>query len=483
MLTMWVILGAVVWLPVLFFEMGRRSFVVLLVWLFIAPVVANFVELRGRDFFEPQEQQQQVRSGSSSTTVFESERNRMNLLLAPNRLLFGAFALVFLAKALLKKRRLGPFDRTEKWMGVFAVILLVNLFSGFDWIGARVVSDAFLVPFLAYFVIRRLITSDDRLSIFIKVLAYMSVYLILMALLQGLLSDIERVRGPFGHRDLLYIVIVAVFFIVLSNHLSGGKLDQALPLWLRWFVVYLTPVVVLLTWTRGNWLGFAFAVWVFTALSFRLINFRKGMRRVALTAMLLPIVVVGLQEFTPTEFVQDRVANTHNVYARLAAWQAILNSALENPIFGLGLRGSREVLSLTVARLEGSRNLSSTHNSFLALFGDLGAVGFLAYMAIVWSMAGMGMTLYKRGLQPRDRWRGVAIVSMLAAYLLPAIFSNILFSPAISHCYVFGFVGAVAGLSGSRVRQRTAHNVRYVPAFDGTSMRRQTAQKTSLPEH
>jgi O-antigen ligase len=305
-----------------------------------------------------------------------------------------------------------------------------------------------MVPFLAYFVGKRLTTNEQRLQKLIQVLGYTGAYLILMAVIQGALGKVERLSGPFGHRDSLYVVLVVVFFVVLTNLLTRrnrSEDSQVFSTGFSFFIVASIPIVVLLMWTRGDWIGFGFGLWVFFALSSQLLNFRRRLVFVALSAMLIPIVFVGAQEFA-TDFTMERVSNERNVYARLAAWQSIFNSVLDDPIFGNGLGNTEALLATQRSHFEGVKNLTSPHNSFLALLGDLGAIGLLAYLGLVASVFKMGLLLRRRGSRHRDRWRGVAVVSIMAAHLMAAFFNNMLFSPVISHVYVFAYLGAIAGL-------------------------------------
>src|SRR5688572_1410091 len=118
-----VILTLLVWIPVLFHEISRRGFVLILAWLFIAPVALNLLKQVGNSPLVEMGDRREAKSQeggylSSETNITARE------LLDPTRLLFSGFLLVFLVEAAVKRKRLGRFDTTEKFACVFSVILI-----------------------------------------------------------------------------------------------------------------------------------------------------------------------------------------------------------------------------------------------------------------------------------------------------------------------------------------------------------------------
>jgi hypothetical protein len=87
----------------------------------------------------------------------------------------------------------------------------------------------------------------------------------------------------------------------------------------------------------------------------------------------------------------------------------------------------------------------------LTFLAELGIVGLLTYLAIVTAIIRMGLRLYQQGMYARDRWHGVTVVAIMAAYLLPALVSNTLNSKELSHVYVYAFMGGIAGLYSQRL--------------------------------
>jgi hypothetical protein len=459
MVTTLAMLCALVWLLVLIYHIEHRGFVVFLCWLFIAPVAANLVNEPGTNpFFRRQRQWVAPVSEPNKSTKQEAAyitaptTTKLNELLEPTRLLFGVFFAVFLLQAVLKKRLL-PLDRAEIWMFAFSVVLVVGAFRSLRVAySMRMAVDAFIVPFLVYYTARRLVTSEDRLRKLTQVVGGVGFYVIGISLIERLTSSglYYRLGGPFLAPTPLYVVITLVFFIMLSEALGGERSRDGKQLFsrgIRLFVLWLAPVIVLLTWARATWLGLLVSVGIFLCMAARLTNLSRKLVVISLTLLLLAGGIIGLQTSASQEIVSERVTDkTQTIYARLGAWQLILQEVGKAPFFGIGLNDLRAVLSTTRIRVEGIKSEENPHNSFLSILAELGAGGLLTYLAIGVSILRMGLGLYREGTHVQDRWRGVMIVVTMAAYFVPALFVNSLYLPTSSNIYVYGFVGGIAGL-------------------------------------
>jgi O-antigen ligase len=171
---------------------------------------------------------------------------------------------------------------------------------------------------------------------------------------------------------------------------------------------------------------------------------------VGLALLVGPILALGLYEFTPREVVDSRLAATSTVYARLGAWKNIVDESFKSPITGIGLNNLRDVLSQRRITFEGIRSETHDHNSYLAMIAELGLFGLFAYLAMVASIIRMSLSVYHGSRSLQQRWLGVAVVSIMVAYLVAALFANTLYLPTVSHIYLYVFVGAVAGLYSRR---------------------------------
>lgn len=454
MLTVIVILCALIWLPILFHQITHRGLVVLLVWLFVAPVATNLVHGKTNPFFE------------SSTATWERGRTASVEVLSknpqditvfevvnrPTRLVFCLFIFVLLVDVLLKRKRVMSLDRTEICMVIFCLILLANIFMQSErlpW-SLRQATDGYAIPFFAYYVARRLVISEDGFFHLTRVLGYLGFYLIIIGLVERVAYPglVYRLRGPFGSENSYYYVLMVTFFAVLLSTICSRAIPeekQALHPCVRWFVLCLAPVIILLTWTRGNWVGFLMGAWVFLFLGYRLIRGSRKMGLVGIVLLLVPVMVLAVKALVADEYIAGRILSAGTVEFRLARWQVAMQEGAQHPIFGVGFQN----LQMLLGRKLGGRFASAAHahNLFVSTFAELGLVGLLAYLAILASVIGTGLTLYRRGRNSQDRWRGVAIIAVMVAFMIPGIFNMGGDSMSV---YAYFLVGGIAGLYSLR---------------------------------
>ena len=464
MLTILLLACVLVWTVLLFHHMISRGFTVLLIWLLIAPVASNvFIKPGSNPLFQtPSEydaKQVSDRMWRRSLLRGEStDRSTVNLqqLLEPTRTLLLAFFLVFILEALSKRQALGRCDTTELLMGAFCFIMLASIFLKSYHLNysMRIALDAFLVPFLTYFIVRRLVTQEGHFRQLIQVVGYLSVYLIVLGCIERLIhpDTFYRLGGPFREEGVFYIVLTAGYIISLLDACVSQSLPQMkpmLPRSIRCFVLGLAPVIILLTWERGNWVGFLMGVWGFVLLGYRLLNLPRKIVFLGLVLTLMPILVIGAVMLTPEEVITERVGRTKSISGRLETWRVTIEIGLKHPVLGIGFNNSGEALLENVLK-SGGVNYVSAHNSYLALFAEQGIVGLSIYLAMIASIILTGMRLYSSSVRVQDRWRGVAVIAMMISHLAPALFASKLHLPRPwNTILVYSFVGGIAGLYGS----------------------------------
>jgi O-antigen ligase len=462
MLTILLLLCALVWAALLFHHLALRGLTVLLIWLLIGPVASRvLLQPSQNPFFQTptyhearQEGKRLLKKAFRSGEFKASDTVNLTQLLEPTRTLLLAFFLVFFLNALAKRRPLGPFNSTELWMGAFLLISLTSIFlkSYQFFYSMRIVLDAFLVPFLTYFTARRLITQEVHLRQFIQVVGYLSVYLIGIAFIERLVYSYTfyRLGGPFHDEAILYIVLTVGFLIALLDSFTSRaqtETQAVLPWGIRWIVIGFAPIVILLTWERGNWVGFLMCIWGFFLLGYRLLNFSRKIIVIGLVLTLLPILATGIQALIPEDVVEERAGNAETIYGRLATWQVTIEEGLLHPVFGIGFDNMRYILGTRILIYENVRSYISVHNSYLALFAELGVVGLSIYLAMIASIIRMGGRLYRKGPRPQDRWRGVAVIAIMVAHLTPALFASKLHLPQPwNTILIYSFMGSIAGL-------------------------------------
>jgi O-antigen ligase len=153
-------------------------------------------------------------------------------------------------------------------------------------------------------------------------------------------------------------------------------------------------------------------------------------------------VLLGALEVSGTELFNERVANVNTIQMRFATYARVIEVGKGNPIFGIGLNNLRNVLHETFLR---QQTLGTPHNSYIAIFAELGGIALVAYFLIMSSLARAGLRIFQQELDAKDRWRGAVLLGMLTAYLIPSLFTHLAYHPTLIHIYMFVCAGAITG--------------------------------------
>ena len=451
-----------IWILVLSQQINRKGFLVLIIWLFIAPLISTIIK---QAVSEPAPEEpvmaEMQPSAPAKKVVLTESTTRLRDFTEPTRLLFGLFFVLFLLNMLLKKNPLsylGKYNRTEMYMGLFSIFLIVNatLMSKRPLYGLRTVCDAFIIPFIGYFLARRLVTNEGQLQKFVKIIGYMSTYVITIALIERMSHQelIYRISGPFPTPNTLYAVLAVSFFIILAElnnkeiRLKSNFISFSV---FRKCVLYLTPLVILLTLGRGNWVGFLLGLGAFIFMARKLTKFSTKVLAFGLLLLFASVMIIALPSLLPDDLVNKRVGNIQNINARLGAWFLIINEGFNHTVLGMGIHNLRYLLAETNFSSWSGHIVVTAHNSFLAITAELGITGLLMYSIVILSMLWAGMYQYRRGIDLQAKWRGIAVVSILIAYLTPAMFANTVYIDVpLHHVYAYAYAGAIVGVYKQR---------------------------------
>ena len=202
-------------------------------------------------------------------------------------------------------------------------------------------------------------------------------------------------------QDAFYCALAGVLFFSSAIWVTGR-----LRRFLFFFAGSLCGVALLLLSSRGAILAFG------AGLLFSLIALsRKGLVTRAISSVSFVLVsLVVLMLFTPAgnqvvqrfQFYGDKEAFNQ---VRRANFQTLaISTASQNPL-GLGWNGFSAITSNSL-----SEAVRSTHNMYLSLCLDIGWVGAIAYLAIIF-------IILKRALNPLAPLGNILVASVLVAYL------------------------------------------------------------------
>lgn len=202
--------------------------------------------------------------------------------------------------------------------------------------------------------------------------------------------------------------------------------------WLFFAVCCLLLTVLLLTFSRGGYLGLGVSLIVFFVLGWRYFgHLAKKFLAVSLTLVILVLLLVGWP--VVARLVSSFDLGEGSNLGRLAIWQDSWEVIKKDPLVGVGLGNYPAAVDFSGAY----RSAVTSHNLYLDIWAELGLLGLLAWLALVF-------TAVKEAYQARNQNPVVAfgVFSSLAYFSSHSFFETAIFNPT-----ALAFLMIVLGLA------------------------------------
>ena len=195
--------------------------------------------------------------------------------------------------------------------------------------------------------------------------------------------------------------------------------------WLRWLAALAVPSILavglLMSWSRGGWLGAAAGLtgmffflprkrWVGTVLVVLLavggiLALQGGLLPASITARL-----TDFTEYVSFEDVRgvDVTVENYAVLERMAHWQAALTMSNRSPWLGVGF-GNYAAAYAGSSLINWPYALGHAHNYYLNLLAELGVLGLLAYLAFWGAIIWLSIQVANR-LRGPHRWLALGLI-------------------------------------------------------------------------
>ncbi len=352
-------------------------------------------------------------------------------------------------------------ELSDVFVGIFMIIMLMGgiiSIGGTDSIKEAAIYTCFM---LIYFMIVTLINTREwlrRISIgFIASGTLTALY----GIYQKLSGNMEmgtmdkdvfgdlggRVTSTFENSNMLGVFIIMVFPFALSYVFSSKRAYMKLA---SLVCCGIMGICLIYTWSRGAWLGLILACFVFVLLyGHYLIPLLVPAGALGITLLWSKIGGNGLFKDLMTRFSSIiTMSDTSSVY-RLGIWRGSLKVATENWFTGIGV-GPEAFRKVYIKFAEsGIETAVHSHNLFLQIFIENGAVGFSVFVIAIMLCIGSGLALVRRSnsVTASEKAITVAAISGLLAALLQGMTDFIWFNYRI-----FFFFWLVAALISASAR-------------------------------
>lgn len=340
--------------------------------------------------------------------------------------------------------RLIPATPLNTSILVLLVMTGVSLFATFDIAFSTGKISGVLLGVLLFWAITRWMTTSDTLktgtAIFLMAGAGLAVIGLLgtnwigkFPALGGAIARIPRaIRGVPGAEEGFQANAVAgclVLFLPLQVALLATSSRHSLARKVRirggstWLLVIqaallaLTAGTLLLTQSRGAWVGLAAATVAFFAWH----DWRtRVVAAIGASAMVILRTTLGSARLLDLAISGSGPGMAGNVSGRVELWSRAVYGIRDFPLTGMGMNAFRKVMPVLYPTFMTAPDfdVAHAHNHLLQAALDLGIPGLIAYLAIWLTVAALLIRVYRRGGQPIYRVMASGLGAGLIAHFV-----------------------------------------------------------------
>lgn len=227
-----------------------------------------------------------------------------------------------------------------------------------------------------------------------------------------------RVYSVFNNPNILaeYLVLIIPMSVSLLWH--SKKLHKKL---IFLGSTAIMTLALVLTYTRGGWVGFAFSAFIFVILVER-----------RLLLSIVPIIVGGVL-FLPQSILNRILSITNlqdssNAY-RITMWNITMQIIRDNWIAGVGF--GHQPFKQTFETYIRTHPTFHAHNTYLQTAAELGIPGLVAFLLFLFVLFKYGIIKLIKNDDKYIRIMGAGAISALGGVLLHGLVENVLYLPKI----------------------------------------------------
>jgi putative inorganic carbon (HCO3(-)) transporter len=222
-----------------------------------------------------------------------------------------------------------------------------------------------------------------------------------------------RDAGPLGGAGENGLAAFEATCLLFLTAMLGMKLKRTLK-WAILGLIFTGVYCLLFTFSRGGYLAVVGGL-----LFLGVVNQRKLL-------ILVAVLIVSWQALLPVS-VQQRITMTYDqsdgggaldasAQTRVNLWADAEALIAANPVFGTGFQ--------TYAYMGRMEDLRDTHNYYLKIMVETGAVGLLMFLYVLWRMFALGYQLYRQAEDPFLASVGLGFSALMVGMFLANLFGD-----------------------------------------------------------
>ena len=224
--------------------------------------------------------------------------------------------------------------------------------------------------------------------------------------------------------------------------------------------IALASACLLMTYSRGGFVAFGAAMLMLYILKEK----KKGIfaYTAAMAAAFFLLNSAGPNNRADLSFVYQ---DSSSLY-RVEIWKSAFNMFWSSPVFGHGLGTTWYYLSSGSEKLY--RYILHSHNIYLQVAAEMGAVGLFGFSYLIWSRLSGSCRLLKAGEQGESAFALQGYIACTAGILVHGLIDAVIFVPALS--LVFMGYSALHSTAAYQCRKGLAKPAAILELLDGKSV-------------
>lgn len=211
----------------------------------------------------------------------------------------------------------------------------------------------------------------------------------------------NRAVSTFGNPNMLatYLVLTAPFiwsYLKKRNISSSGRVIAIIG-------SVVSAACTVLTWSRGGWLGLIAA-----AIVYALVNYRYTLKYFLIGAVSSPVWIGLLPSNITSRFASIGNLADSSTYYRLFTWKGSLRMLADHFASGIGVGQSAFSQIYPLYAYVGNEITAHSHNLYLEIAVELGIMGLLVFLAVIFMTAQRGFGCIKYNSADRTAISGVS---------------------------------------------------------------------------
>ena len=241
-----------------------------------------------------------------------------------------------------------------------------------------------------------------------------------------------RVSSTFSNPNFLAVYLLAVFGVSLGWVFKKGKSR-----FFGWLPLLLSAGCLIVTWTRGAWLG-ALAAGCF----FLLVCSSSTFAVLSILPLSLPGILPLLPEGIRTRFGSIGNLAETSIRYRIETWKGVLRLIADHP-FGIGSGEDTFHRVYPLYAVSGTESVMHAHNVYLQIAVEHGLVGFFLFLFLLFLLFRAFFACRIKSEKSNDKPLFLGIAAGLVGLLTMGFFDHLWYQPSLF--YLFAMLAA--GLS------------------------------------